>query len=577
LSVLAKLQSASSLHDVAGMLGYQPKALSYLIHKMPSGSKYVTFTVPKKSGGVRTINAPVDKLKNLQRRLSRVLYQCREEIDALNPRPPLSHGFRKAQSIITNAHPHIKRRYVLNLDLEDFFPSFNFGRVRGFFIKNKDFSLNPNVATIIAQIACHNNELPQGAPTSPIISDMLAHLLDVRLAQLAKKNACTYSRYADDLTFSTNLRVFPPALAIPSTTITSEWQLADPLVKTILGAGFVPNAAKTRMHFKTSRQNVTGLTVNRKVNIRADYYRTLRSMCHAMFAKGIYFCKGLPATTSVEIIGGMLSHVFYVKREVAHAREVDIVAEKSDHGVRRLYRRFLFFKRFVILDRPIIVCEGKTDNIYLKLAIRKFATAYPKLVSSVGGKLKSHVAFLNHTSTENDVLKLGGGVSGIKLLATDYTKYIKLFAHRPLLHPVILVIDNDTDDVIKIAKTGGKAITLLSSDPFYRLAENLYLVKTPELGPTGASCSEDLFDKSVLSTPVDGKKFNPAKQIDPAKEYGKIVLAEKVVRAGAATIDFSKFKMLLDRIVAVIDDYKPPVAPSGPALPPIPATIPVTP
>jgi hypothetical protein len=142
LSVLAKIKAATSLYDVAAILGYQPKALAYLIYKLPLAGKYTQFPVTKKSGGVRIINAPEEKLKRLQRHLSKALYQCREEIEATLPKKQsLSHGFKKSHSIMTNARPHIKRRYVLNLDIEDFFPAFNFGRVRGFFIHNNQFNL----------------------------------------------------------------------------------------------------------------------------------------------------------------------------------------------------------------------------------------------------------------------------------------------------------------------------------------------------------------------------------------------------------------------------------------------------
>jgi RNA-directed DNA polymerase len=79
--------------------------------------------------------------------------------------------------------------------------SFNFGRVRGFFISNNDFKLSPKVSTLIAQIACHQNELPQGSPCSPVITNLITHILDVRLTQQAKKYGCKYSRYVDDITF----------------------------------------------------------------------------------------------------------------------------------------------------------------------------------------------------------------------------------------------------------------------------------------------------------------------------------------------------------------------------------------
>ena len=160
---------------------------------------------------------PIPQLKTLQRRLANVLYACRAEIDADSDRRPLSHGFRRNLSIITNARQHKRRRYVLTLDLQDFFPTFNFGRVRGFFLRNNSFKLNDKVATLVAQIACFENGLPQGSPCSPIIADMIAHLLDVRLAQLAKRRGLTYSRYADDLTFSTSQQIFPPSIAAPVT------------------------------------------------------------------------------------------------------------------------------------------------------------------------------------------------------------------------------------------------------------------------------------------------------------------------------------------------------------------------
>ena len=153
--------------------------------------------------------------QTLQRRLADLLYDCLSEIEKDKPpKKPLSHGFRRDLSIVTNARPHKGRRYVLNLDIEDFFPAFNFGRVRGFFLKNNNFMLSEKVATILAQIACYQNSLPQGSPCSPIISDLIAHTLDVYLAQLARRYTCTYTRYADDLTFSTNRKnAFPRALA----------------------------------------------------------------------------------------------------------------------------------------------------------------------------------------------------------------------------------------------------------------------------------------------------------------------------------------------------------------------------
>ncbi|WP_199260368.1 reverse transcriptase domain-containing protein, partial [Paracoccus binzhouensis] len=172
MSILKKLKDAKSLDDVAAILGYKPSALAYILYKIPPETKYQRFTIPKRSGGEREICAPVEPLKMLQRRLANVLYASRDEIDADSGRGSLSHGFRRKHSIVTNAQRHKRRRFVFNLDLQDFFPTFNFGRVRGFFIRNNSFELSEKTATIVAQIACFENALPQGSPCSPIIADL---------------------------------------------------------------------------------------------------------------------------------------------------------------------------------------------------------------------------------------------------------------------------------------------------------------------------------------------------------------------------------------------------------------------
>lgn len=576
LSILKNLKDASSLEDLAAILGYKPSGLAYIVYKLPPARKYTKFTIPKSRGNEREIYAPIKPLKMLQRRLANVLYACRHEIDLESGRRPLSHGFRQNLSIISNARLHKRRRYVLNLDLLDFFPTFNFGRVRGFFIHNNSFKLNERVATIIAQIACFENILPQGSPCSPIISDLIAHLLDVRLAQLAKQNQLTYSRYADDLTFSTSQRVFPSSIATPIAEGSPIWTPGNHLASTIQNAGFIINPAKTRMQFRMSRQLVTGLTVNAKVNIRPEYYRYARAMCHTLFETGAYYH---PATAqgdegavegakperirSLWSLEGMLSHIHHVKNTIDERDEPD--KRRSPTAARRLYARFLKYRYFVRLERPIIVCEGKTDNIYLKYAIRKLTAFHPKLGSWKGDTFISAVTFFSYANQAHGLLALGGGASDLKyfFIKNRYRQDIRSFKHRPLAHPVIVLIDNDngaSELFSTLRKNYSITVELASPDPFFHVTDNLYLIKTPEKGAVGMSCIEDFFDLSLLGTELEGKKFNPKKESGSEGEYGKFAFAERVIRPNVDKIDFTGFAPLLDRVVAVIDHYKPPAS-----------------
>jgi RNA-directed DNA polymerase len=179
--------------------------LEYTIYVLPESEKYRSFRIPKKrkDAGKRVIQEPIPNLKIIQQKLLHVLQLV------YNPKPSV-HGFRQGKSIVTNAENHVKRRYVFNLDLKDFFPSIHFGRVH---FRAHPYNLNYKVATVLAQICSQPTGLPQGAPTSPIVSNMLCARMDSQLQTLAKRHYCYYTRYADDLTFSTSRRKFPAALA----------------------------------------------------------------------------------------------------------------------------------------------------------------------------------------------------------------------------------------------------------------------------------------------------------------------------------------------------------------------------
>lgn len=566
MSTLEQLKNAKSLGNLAKILGYTPKGVSYILYKLDPEKKYRTFEIPKKSGGTRTIQAPEKQLLLLQKRLAMMLYECVGELKHEYPRFwSASHGFQKKKTIVSNAEMHHRRRFVFNVDLEDFFGSINFGRVRGFLIHDNSFKLDPSVATVIAQISCHKNALPQGSPCSPVISNLIGNILDARLLPLARAARCTYTRYADDLTFSTNEKLFPTQIAV--NVHGSEWIVGDKFRNEIEGAGFLLNSGKTRMSLRHSRQTVTGLVVNTKVNINQDYYRSVRAMCNAVFQKGTY-CRPLAdeteTTSNLYPLEGMLSHIYFVKARRDRSAKINKLASKAEEfrqpqALEKLYGNFLFYKYFVAPKAPLIVTEGISDITYLQCAIRSLARKFPSLAKEKDGKIIRLVNFLRPSTTTRNLLNLGQGADGQAQLVEKYTNSLKKYAHKPMAHPVIILCDNDNGAKKVFGKASPKSgcsISTTTTDPFYSLGENLYLVKVPEESPPCPNDIEDLFPPSLLAEKIDGKSFDRKKEHGDDSAYGKVIFAEKVVRSKAASIDFSGFLKLLSRVDQCLTHYK---------------------
>jgi RNA-directed DNA polymerase len=572
MSRLATLKTATSLSDVAKLLDFKPKAVSYILYKQPEATKYKIFQIPKRNGGQRTIKAPIDALKLLQHRLSDLLQDCVDEINTANQRKDrTAHGFKRKRSIITNARQHRHRRWVFNLDLEDFFPSINFGRVRGFLLKNRDFELHEDVATVIAQIACHENSLPQGSPCSPVISNLIAHLLDMRLVKLASEAGCTYSRYADDLTFSTNKKEFPANIAVSAGTKGSAphlWLPSDGLQKVIERTGFRINAKKTRQMYRASRQDVTGLIVNKKINVRWEYRHTVRAMVHSLVKSGKFQILGSTHKDGHAILEerpgtlnelhGMLGFIdsidFYNKKHTSDA------PSKKRSSNENVYREFLMYSTFYAARAPVVICEGETDNVYLTHAIRSLGAEFPDLAEVMPDqKIRLKVRLYKYPkSSTARLLDLEDGGNGVlsKFIAA-YKKETKEFTGPGLVEPVVILYDND-DGAKKIRNTikENSNVTPTGDEPFVHVVKNLYAVPTPFGAARTPSRIEDLFDASIKATVIDGKTFNPGDGFDKDKHYSKKVFAHKVVRPKADTIDFTGFRPLLTNLTAAINKHK---------------------
>ncbi len=563
MSKLTTLQKARSLHSIARILGFKPSALSYILYIKEESSKYYSFEIPKRSGGNRTIQAPNPDLKCLQSRLSILLQDCIEEINKeKGQRNVISHGFRRNCSIVTNAKPHRNKRYVFNIDLNDFFGSINFGRVRGFFIKNQNFGLNEKVATVLAQIICYDNALPQGSPCSPVVSNLIAHMLDIKLSQLARKHDCTYSRYADDITFSSNMPLFPSQIAEQMDE--HIWVQGVALEKVITKQGFSINPLKTRMQYKDSCQNVTGLVVNKKVNSRVSYRRTVRAMADSLFKTGRYYrkvyAKGAAGKVSCEQVEGTVRQLngmlgFIDQIDLYNKSNCPDITLRDLSSRETLYRKFLFYKNFYSIDLPKIICEGKTDNIYIKEAIKSFNSQYPDLFETKENKI--NVNFLNYTKITNRLCFLSGGTSDLQKFFFDYIKLCETFKSETGKKPVIVLIDNDkgSSGVFASIKQKTKESKVDGSKEFYYLGKNLYVVVIPKIDGKDTMI-EDYFDQTVLDTKLGNKKFSKSNQFNPKSQYGKHIFANEVVKKNSKTINFGRFSSILDRITQAIKDYE---------------------
>jgi len=221
---------------------------------------YTPFTIPKRSGGQRTIAAPAPALKKLQRTiLHRVLGRLRSH--------PAAMGFERGRSIVTNAAPHVRAAVVLRMDVHDFFPSTSADVVRDHF---RGAGWDEEASCLLTGWCTYEGALPQGAPTSPRLSNLVNYALDVRLAALAERFGGAYTRYADDITFS-----FPDddRSAVAS---------AIRITKEVCGEyGYrLHQKRKLIIRRRHQSQRVTGLVVNDRVSLPRATRRRLRAIGH---------------------------------------------------------------------------------------------------------------------------------------------------------------------------------------------------------------------------------------------------------------------------------------------------------
>jgi len=268
--------------DIASILGISDKDLIYYIirYERETGKQlYEIYSVPKKNGDTREIMAPIKPLKRIQRKLADYLSSLYE------PRNNV-YGFVQNRGTKDGAIHHLRAKVVFNMDLQDFFGTVNFGRVRGMLMK-PPYSFGENAATTVAQIACYKNKLPQGSPCSPVLANMVCSHLDTALIQFSKKYHLRYTRYADDITFSTfqTIDKFPKAAAYKE-----EGKgviVGKELERIIHKSGFKINENKVFIQNAFQRQIVTGVVVNKVLNVPREYFMLTRALLFRCEKDGI--------------------------------------------------------------------------------------------------------------------------------------------------------------------------------------------------------------------------------------------------------------------------------------------------
>lgn len=543
--------------EVAKLMGIEPKKLTYVLYKEKIKNLYKTFEIPKKNGDLRIIHAPKDNLKWIQRKLNNKLFEIHlDYLEDNNIKSIISHGFEKGKSIITNASVHKHKKYLLNIDIADFFPSFHFGRVRGYFHKSKEFNFSKEVSTIIAQLTCYKGKLPQGAPTSPIISNFIFNIVDLRILKLAKNYKLDYTRYADDMSFSTNNKAFKKDY------LAFIQELKELLEK----SGFEINQNKTRLEYYSSRQEVTGLTVNDKINASRTFINNTRAMANQLYKTNSFQINGKDGT--INQLEGRLS--FMNQLDFSNNKLGCRITKKkanrkffSGLNVReKQYQYFLFYKYFFRPAKPTIVTEGKTDVLHIKSALMKYYDRYPKLITKTSdGKYEFKVYFLNKTRRLDYFLGVSSdGADTMKNIWNFYTgknncanifEYINNKNQNESLdkvNPVILLFDNEQKSDRPL-KNFLKYLDIKLDDGQIskQLRANLFLQTIPLMKGLEECEVEDLYRDEVLSVTIHGKNFCRSAEDDSEKYFGKHIFS-MYIKEHYNRIDFSNFLEILDSI-----------------------------
>ncbi len=309
-----------SINDLAKMLNTNGVKLLEVINE----PNYFEYQIPKKRGGKRNIQAPGKYLKNIQQKLNEH-FQLLYAEQKMKP----VHGFvpkysSSAKSIVSNAKAHVGKKVVLNIDLLNFFESISAKQVKQMFLQ-PPFVLPEKIATVLTLLVTYKNKLPTGAPTSPVVSNFICMALDIALQEKCKEMKWRYTRYADDLTFSSN-----SPLGVKN---------IYGVIEIIRNYGFEVNAKKFRIQSDKSKQIVTGIKVNEKPNLERSYIRNIRAALYQWNKHGL---------------------------DIASIKEHNLSANKSETKSNLHQMNQYFINRLGGRIAFLAMVRGKDDALYIK-------------------------------------------------------------------------------------------------------------------------------------------------------------------------------------------------------------------
>lgn len=426
-------------------------------------NRYQSFQIKKKTHGFRTIHAPCEELKRIQKILSLVLTSFHHKND-------VSFGFEIGKSIVDNARVHVKQEYILNIDLKDFFFSFNDQMVlKGLkkvgFITSRQSN---DLVELILHLLTHDIDgltavLPQGSPASPIITNILCEELDNDLQVLANMYACKYSRYADDISFSSKTNVFK-----------KKGRFYQELIKTIQSKyGLLVNEKKYRVLSKKYRQVVTGIVVNEELNVRRVFLKEIRMWLYYWERYGYRYANLLflnkyakDDLNSKALKSFLMGRINYIKQVKGFDSSTYLkYLSRIDQLIKREYKPiFKYAITLTHLDTTILNeaeyaraqnLLSKIDiayvkaNIFLKLQDFKNGSEYvvsrknPFVFEYLGYNKKNIKAVL-YVNTSEGPIKIGAVPDNRRFTVNGEPFNIDNYAHVTAINPAFTQLEGNT-------------------------------------------------------------------------------------------------------------------------------------